>query len=109
MTTALEIAFERAMTNKIYSIAGNTVMYYPSFGPSKEIVIILDSGSQEFPSGFEAITAEQDTTATVQIADMPKPIRGERITDSENNVFTIDTYSRESNVEWRLELRQCHG
>ena len=105
MATALELAMERAQAEKIYSIVGNTVTYYPTTGVSKEIVIILDSASEEFAGGFEAITGEEDHVANVLIDDMARPVRGDKIKDSDDNVYVIDSWARSSNIEWRLELR----
>ena len=100
----LEISFETAMVEKIYSALGQTVTYDDGVSPVS-IYMIVDNSDEQFPSGFNVGVADANVIARVRLADITQPKRGDTITNANAVTYTVDSVTRLNETEWTIEIR----
>lgn len=93
---------ETAITAALYSVLGNAVTYTSQAQGALSINVILNTSSTLF--GPVSQTAEDITTARVNLSDVTTPQRGDTIENSAGATFIVDAVDQENNVEWLLTL-----
>lgn len=107
MATALELAFEKAITQSLYKTCGISVTYKSIVTGNHPTEVIPSNGSQLFSNQFEIQTNERTQSARVLKSVINQPYRGDQIVNSDDEIFEVDDYSQENAIEWNLILTVC--
>ena len=107
-TQPLSIVVELAITDEIYKILGQSIVYKGADYIS-HILAVVDNQDEFFPAGFESQANNGDVKARIQKADIASPQRGDLIADKDGKTYYLSSYSTLNEAEWTLELRRQNG
>ncbi|MDJ0792438.1 MAG: hypothetical protein QNJ71_11125 [Acidimicrobiia bacterium] len=107
----LELVNERALTQQTYQVCGQTVSYTPITGTTFQTLAIIEIDRELVPATFEGNLGEENVIGRIEKASVPKPCRGDKITDADGVAFELRQWSQNqaSSVEWDLILVRCDG
>jgi hypothetical protein len=104
------VSIEQTQRNTLaatcYAALGQTVDYHGSVAGDVSIVALVYDSDSDFPGAFEVQAADADAYARIQIADLASPREGDTLTTVGGTVYTVDSYRRLNDTEWRLEVRR---
>lgn len=107
---AFEKSQETAMTRQLHNALGRTVTYTAQDAAAVETKIVVNSGSELFPGGFEGDLPDASVTARLRKSVVTTARRGDTVTDADGVIYEVDNVDPLNDAEWLVTLRErVHG